>query len=918
MTPFDSTGGPQIPPAPIDIPTPDIPVADFTEVGKQVASGAKQAGFWQGLWDGLLDLIPSILKTIVGFIFGMFGVVVAWILQQFAAVRKGGEAGVMDAAAQTVADLFGVSINAGMILPGGSEAQRAEYGKAIAQAILKGIGAGAPAGGGTTIEPGSEGALQFLSTAVNLSVEGWLEGFFMELVSAGQLETFAELKDIISRTLGLGRLAHRAMSAPIRAFVEEPYTWLINQAYRPTLLSADVMCRAYLRGALTREQLDHDMAYLGYSTDRITSYINYARIHVSPSILAELVEFGNLQEADAVAEIKAAGYDDATANLALNYYRNLRPTELLRTYVSTAISAYRANKIDQVTVEGIINNSGLPDKEKAIYTQLASLADAERGRDVSVSEARQLVEAGIWSLDQFRALLLKLGYSPSDELDLELLLLGQIKSKSDAAHKKAEAAAAKAAADSAKQQAADLKAQQAAALAQFKGINTATFEALVIAGLKTVADYRAYLTAEQIPAANIDALAALLQQKLVKAQQAAGIKTATAPQLASKNLSEAQLATAVKDGVITIDEYAARLAQAGLSQADIQILTSTLQDSINAAKQTAGVTSAAQAVAAQKGLNLAQFQLAVREGLKTLDDYTAWLQANGYSSDAVVTLGAELGAQLAKDKAAQAAVPAADAAAAQKGLNLAQLEAAVRAGIKTVADYQAALQQLNYAPDAIAALVGLLQLKIQTDQATAAANSTAAKALGKLGLSLADLERAVKIGVVPLTTLTDAMVRANVNTDDAQLVTLYVSAEAAAAAAAKAKGDTAAALVAAAGFSLLKLESDAVAGKLTSAQLQQTLAAAGVSADDQQAILGLVGDELANAAYAAAQETAAASLAAAKGLNLAQFKAAVKEGVKTLDDYNQFLIGLGYDAAAADVLTATLAAQLQAAAPAAA
>ncbi|MGH3630261.1 MAG: hypothetical protein ACRDRL_22815, partial [Sciscionella sp.] len=112
-----SPGGPEIPSVPIDLPVPDIPPADFATAERHSKQGSKDSGFWEWLLNLILEWIPSLLAKIIGFLFGAFGIVVAWVLTQFTKARTTGEFGVQDVAAAAVSDLFGVPVGGGVLGP---------------------------------------------------------------------------------------------------------------------------------------------------------------------------------------------------------------------------------------------------------------------------------------------------------------------------------------------------------------------------------------------------------------------------------------------------------------------------------------------------------------------------------------------------------------------------------------------------------------------------------------------------------------------------------------------------------------------------------------------------------------------------------------------------------------------------------
>lgn len=909
MNPFDP-GLSEIPSIPLDIPVPDIPPANFAEAAKQKKKGEQESGWFEWALGILLEWIPSLIAKIIGFLMGVFGVVVSWVLRKFNEVRESGEFGVQEAAAASVSGLFGVDIPGGVWGPGADFASKQQVAHALAQAILGGLGAGVPASGGDGIPPSGAGAEKFLNTATHIAVEGWLEGWIMELVSAGHIEKFAELKDIIVKALGIGRLARRVMSPAVNAFVVEPYRQLLNQTYTPTLLGVDQMVRTYLSGRSTRTELDAGAALHGYSSAKVDVLIDLHRTHISAGDLGSLVDRGHIDESTALAELQAQGYDSHTAAEVLFLARKSRPEAMKRQAIDMAINAFAANKLDQATVENLIENSGLPDTEKAAYIELATLTKQVRVQRPSVGQGQSMVEAGIWNLDDFQELLAYYGYNAEDSTDLELLTLGKLKTAADAAAAKAAAAKEKAAAAKEKAAAAAQKAAAAALEAKAHGVSVSTYESLVKSGIKTMADYKAFLSAKGISADNITALGAALQLKLDQAKAAVSVHDGATAKLKQRNLSISQLEKAVKDSVISMDEYVHRLVDSGVSAGDADILRQVLQDEIDTTAQKKEASAAAKAKAPDKSVNITQFADGVRQGLKTVDDYEAFLTDAGYGADDVALLVSELQTQIDQDQQAAQERATAQAKASAKGLSLTQLSDAVRAGVKTTADYKAALLSLGYDSDSADTLVSLLQLQLDQDQAATAATDTAATAVRKLGLNLSDLERAVIIGVVPLSTLTDALKRADVNAEATQLLTLTVAAEATTAARAREQATSATSLLSTKGISLARLEADTIAGRLAITQITAILQSAGVDAEDVDAITHLVTLEVENKKAADAAQADLVARAAQKNLDLAQFQAAVRAGVKSLADYRAFLTQLGYDQAAIATLTATLAAQI--------
>lgn len=910
MNPFEPGQSTEVPLPPFDIPTPELPPNDFVAVGRDIAKGHAESGwidtFWRSLTAFLADYVGSIAIAIIG-LFSYFAVYVARI---FLIARKGNEKALAEASAAAVGDLFGIDVQTDWFSQLQNNGQRREMAKNAAEGVLEALGGSfnpTPTG---ALQPDSLRAEHYVTTVMNLAVEGWLEGWMMEALSAGQLETFAELKDTVASVLGLGRLTRQVLAPVVKVLIQEPFTWKLNNAYRSVLYKESTAVRQFLRGRMSRAQLDTELGYQGYSAERIEGLINEASLHLPVGDLSTLVVHNELDATAAQQLLKDQGYSDTQAAMALRIEHLRRGDTLTYELARTAIEAWTLGNIDTAHLDLYLNTDSLTDQEKTALGQLRDLKSLTKRKQFSIAQAQTMVEKGIWSLDRFATWAAIEGYTPDDERDLELLLFSKIASAAEAA--KAKADHAKTAAEKAAAAALAAQAKKVAATAALanKGVTLAKYETLVKDGIRTLDQYKAYLTSLGVSADNQAALVEVLTAAITKAQTAGTNKAAHSATAAAKNLNLGELDKAVRAGIVSLDEYKARLEGAGFAAADVDILVAVAQSDLESIATRAATKVEAKASAAVKHIDLAQEERAVRLGLKKLQDFTAFLSAHGYADADAQLLTDELAAQLATDKAAQVTRAQATAKATTKGLSLATLERAVRAGVKTIEDYSAELAALGYSGDAQAAMVQLLQLTLDTDAQTLAARGQASAILGQRGVSLLDLERAVRVGVVPMSVYTDALGRAGLSTDDANLLTLTLAAQVAAQRKAAKPSVVVNTALKAAGLSLTKLEADVLKGTLTIDQFNTTLLGAGIDAATVAALVTVVNDELANQQAIAAKVGDVAARAKAKGLDLSQEVAAVKANVKTIDDFSAFVLSLGFDDADAATLTATLKAQL--------
>ena len=905
MNPF-LPGDQGIPYPPVDIPTPETPAPDFFTVGADLERGKKQAEKeGDPSW---LAWIPALLSVIAKWVFGVFLGIITWFLRLAFKMFGAADSSMNELAAVAVQGLTGVPVSAGSFASLTDRSGREDVATGIANIFTNAMRASVKTNADGMITPTDASANKFMQMGAHMAIEGWLQGWIVELCTWDKAERFADLKDTLEQTLGIGRLARRAMAAPMKVLVEDPYTQLMNQTYHPTLLAPGELVREYLRNALDRNGLQAQMDLHGYTHDKVDALINTGRQHLSPADIFHLYRNGYFAEDTALTTLHLAGWDSATATQLMTALNQEYTDSLNRQLVNEALALYKARKITKADFDLQVSDSGLPKIEQDILGKIGQLIENGNRTGFKMAEGELLVKKGLWTLNQFRDLATYHGYQLGDESDLELLLLVEIKDAADAAAKKAAAASARQAAAAAKVAAAAAKAKLAAAQVEEKGVSQAQYETLVEQGLRTLQQYHDYLTSKQVAPDNADALVTVLQNKMQTKAAAAALKAAAAGKAKAKNLDVAQLETAVKQGLLTVAEFTTRMEQAGMSATDAQLLAQELQGQMDSAATKAKAAADAKAAAAVKHVDLSQEERAVRLGIETPGAYAAFLDAHGFDPHSRDVLVSELQAQLGADKQTAAKKAAAAAKLAAKGISLPQLERLVRAGVKTTADYTAALATAGYDAADQAAMTDYLKLQMEQDQQDLILHGHAAALVGELGVSLADLERAVKLSVVPIATYQDALKRAGLSAADQQTLVQNLAAEIKTTRAAQSTTQSVSKQVAAAGVTLSTLERDTISGKLTIEQFQGLLAGYGVAPADVLDVVALVQDEIDNAAAVKALVNQATARAAAKGLDLAQDTAAYKAGVMTEEEWRSRVASLGYDAADVEILFETLAA----------
>lgn len=326
----------------------------------------------------------------------------------------------------------------------------------------------------------------------------------------------------------------------------------------------------------------------------------------------------------------------------------------------------------------------------------------------------------------------------------------------------------------AKQQAwsdAEKKREAAATAANAKGANLAEIEAAVLNSVITVDDFKAQAAALKFDPETVDLLASTLQAKLDAKTKAAELRAAAAAKAAEKHVSLSVLEYNVRHGHDSMSDYTAQLQALGYDPASIAELQEKLQLEIDSDAAAAKVKAAAAARLQNKGLSLAEWHRAVVLGIKTTNDYSAFLLANGESADTAATL-----VQIATDDKAAADAAAAKrtaTAATQKApaIKVTDLVKAVRLGLIPVATYTARLTADGYSSDDIAIELDLLTEEIAQTKAAQAKAAAAAAKVTSAGLTLSELAAAVKAGTAPITDYTARAIALGLSTDDANTLT---------------------------------------------------------------------------------------------------------------------------------------------------
>lgn len=900
---FFSPEGTPLPP-----PEPDVTPPDFETIAAAIGIGLKNSGAVGGWLVSLYDMLVRFLTYVVGFAAWVLIKLFTYFITTLDGVIADAQSAYGGLVAATFKGLFGIDVNPADVSTRQGGANRQAVANQVGQTLIGAMFRGAQAVAGGGVVPSSAAADNFLSVAINMEVNGWLESWVTDGLSAHLLEKYGDLKDGISRVLGIGRLMRQVFRAPIKILVSDPYTALLNQKYRPRAWDVDALMAQLNRGQITRAQLSDPLGNQGYTEAQIDELVRKNQKNFTLQEIDYLDQRGMALDDSINGLVEALGYNEGTAVTIVSILRDKRVQKYRMEMVTVGETAYVDGKLDLGPFQAIVQQCGLSADEQNWILQVAQLKRTVNVRHLTEGEIIKGIEEGILSFNDLKAWAVRENMPIEEEAYLELETQFAANKASALAKAKQATAAAKVQAANAKLATAQQKAAAASTTAATSGLTPAQAATLVKDHIWTMAQYTAFLTSRGFGPDAVQANVALIQAEV----NATAAKTAAAGTVrasaAAKGLNLAQMEKAVIEGITTEDKLQSFLSSNGYSADDAQIIVDLTHNALTAAQAKADAKKAATAHATTKSISLPDLERAVRLGLTSIDSYTAALRKAEFDEGSIALLSGILQAQLVKDKATAVKSAAAASTAVSKGITIGQLQAEVLAGVRPIGDYTLALSAAGYSADDQIDLTQLLQLKL--DQATSAAEKrdAAAAALEKRGISLSAAERAVKLGIVPISVYQSMLQSLHYTQDAIDVLSNTLLAEMAGAKKAQNTANAASTALAAKSISLPDLERAVIAGVRPIEDYSATLTGAGYAAADVDTLTQLVQLKVDQAAAAAAKHADAEGVATQQGISLGSEEKAVVAGIKGMGDYDALLIALGYD----DVDRATLEALLQA------
>lgn len=389
------------------------------------------------------------------------------------------------------------------------------------------------------------------------------------------------------------------------------------------------------------------------------------------------------------------------------------------------------------------------------------------------------------------------------------------------------------------------RADEAKKRAAERHIDVGALEAAVLENVVSVADFRRQLGTLGFNDADADVITATLQARKNDLDAAAAKRAQAEAAAKAKKIDLNTFETLVRRGLRSRAQYEALLVSLGFDDAARAAIEDLLSLKIADDQKAAQARADAEAKLSAKGLSFEQFRRAVILDVKSLDDFQRFLVEQGFTADAQIALVADLRAAVADAVAARTRREAADATTGARALPLSTVRQAARLSVISPAVYEARLVDAGYTDDDVSIDMELLLTEIADVQAARAKRDALEHQANARGLTLADVERAVKAGVATVEDYRAKALTLGYSLEDVATIVGVLEQELVSLGAAKARHAQIEGELLTSGVSLPQLEKTVLAGAATIDDYVAQLETFGYSADDAELLGTLLVGQLA-------------------------------------------------------------------------
>jgi hypothetical protein len=386
------------------------------------ALGHKDAGWFSNLWAGLWASIVDGVSLIVTDFAGTLDTILAGVGKLFLLGQGEKTPAFYDLAGTILEDLTGVKVDTAALKQSAFGSGRLAGMQTFGADLYKLLEAEFKPASGQIEEGDAAPAEKLLGFLMNFAIrQGNIELLTSMLPESWRVgDGFRAYGENMAHNLGLSRMARRGLQPLIQTTVADPLQYLLNEQYRPKRLAKEQAIKKFFRDPSVETQMRKEMAQEGFSDTRMQDLIDDARPLLAEREIVNLAfRFGATTSTvagqpvgDVKTEIMQRGYSDADAQRLIDLSRPLlKENEIALLVVNGAM--------DQTTALSHFAKLGYDDATAQLALQAHSFSHLHAHR-LGLGVLRKAFKDNVIDLLEFKAKLAAQGFA-ADDIDIIVL-----------------------------------------------------------------------------------------------------------------------------------------------------------------------------------------------------------------------------------------------------------------------------------------------------------------------------------------------------------------------------------------------------------------------------------------------------------------------------------------------------------------
>lgn len=362
---------------------------------------------------------------------------------------------------------------------------------------------------------------EYLGTNIAFSMIPNIASIVSELVSLGQIDQAGHLMQNIYFNLGLNWMTWTILSELISSSITSPMRRYYNRRHRPEHFTLTQLEELKIRKIITKEEWEEQLKFLGYRDIYIKHLEEMSYRELPYSTILDLYLQKYISEDDFKNRLEKMGYKLSDIELLLKLHSEEKVEEPRKLYLSRIRKAFAVGLLSEDGYRDYLKQLNFEDDEIELEVSLSKLENEMEDKELSASELEKMFIENIIDEHTFNKELLVLEYSDVS------------------ARRKIELAKKK-------------------MLPRYKTISISVLKNLYLQGVLTDDELRRKLINAGYKNEDADSIIKYVERMKITKKKVPSLSV---------------LSSAVRDEIITTDEYKQKLKELGYTEDDINMIT---------------------------------------------------------------------------------------------------------------------------------------------------------------------------------------------------------------------------------------------------------------------------------------------------------------------------------------------------------